>query len=57
MNRNYYQANEKETIPGSFFQNHYLLTFAFDASARFLKRSTRPAVSSTFSLPVKNGWH
>ena len=24
---------------------------------RFLKRSTRPAVSISFCLPVKNGWH
>ena len=24
---------------------------------RLLKRSTRPAVSTSFCLPVKNGWH
>lgn len=24
---------------------------------RFLKRSTRPPVSTSFCLPVKNGWH
>ena len=27
-----------------------------DAAPRFLKRSTRPAVSKIFSLPVKKGW-
>jgi len=24
---------------------------------RFWKRSTRPAVSTNFCVPVKNGWH
>lgn len=34
----------------------YLLRYFFVAATRFLKRSTRPPWSRTFSSPVKNGW-
>jgi hypothetical protein len=34
--------------------NRYFVVFL---PYRFWKRSTRPAVSTNFCVPVKNGWH
>jgi hypothetical protein len=37
---------------GSSAKDIYFFALAAEATARFLKRSTRPAVSRTFSFPV-----
>src|SRR5712691_642263 len=44
----------QEILEGSPARNYFLAAFAF--AYFFWKRSTRPAVSTSFCFPVKNGW-
>src|SRR5437773_12520680 len=44
----------QEILEGSPARDYFLAAFAF--AYFFWKRSTRPAVSTSFCLPVKNGW-
>jgi hypothetical protein len=48
-----------ETVPGESRAARYFFAAAMEAFLSayfFVKRSTRPAVSISFCLPVKNGW-
>ncbi len=47
------KENSRRENLREFLEHRYF----FAAAWRFLKRSTRPAVSMVFSSPVKNGWH
>ncbi len=58
----YYNTSQTKNpliIKRVFRQDSYFAFFAFGAAAlvRALNFSMRPAVSDTFSSPVKSGWH
>src|SRR5215470_9538878 len=42
--------------PSQFCKKAYFFAAAWAPAYFFWKRSTRPAVSTSFCLPVKNGW-
>ena len=48
------KKNHREIVSVASLLRYF---FGVVAAARFLKRSTRPPWSRTFSSPVKNGWH